>query len=330
MKRSILMAMSTSILLTGCLVKKSTYEAELSAHEETKAELQKVSDELATTTSDLESKTSALSTANKDLDAMRAALSKSKAGLVQAQKDVEALQAKADSYDELNADLAAAQKKLEEAKAIFTKRFKELKDELAEQTAGLKTENEELRKFMVTYYSDVSFAAKDAEAKAQAEAEAAEMEKAATVVVTKAPEAVVEAEAPAEVAAEESAEMVEAEAAPAKKSWWKFWGKKTVEAPEYTFDLAAYKAALGQMDEQGAAQEALALVSEQTDGSAIAALGTQLMNEAVATEDLGMVKWVTAGIVKGAGKQQDVAKDAVVASLEGTPYKDAVVELLNN
>ncbi|MFC1467265.1 hypothetical protein ACFLQY_01030 [Verrucomicrobiota bacterium] len=191
MKKSILMAMSASILLTGCLVKKSDYEAEQAAHEATRLELVKVSAELASASAKFEANVLELNNVKGELPPLRLELSKSRAALISAQQEVEKLKAESSMSSkratELASQLAVAEKKVADAKELFTQRLLELKMQAEAGLAEVNAKNEQLRRFMLANFSSANFNAASASA-----------EEASAVVVVKKSTSAVAAEAPAE------------------------------------------------------------------------------------------------------------------------------------
>ena len=185
MKKSILMAMFASVLLTGCLVKKSDYEAEQASHAASKQELLKLTEELANSSAQLKTKTKALKQAEGELSAMRAELEKSRTALIAAQQQADALRAEsaisAQRAAELASRLEVAEQQVAEAKAVFMQRFQELKTTAEAELSEVKARNEQLRKFMHKNFPRAAFHAEGALNDTPAE------KPASVVVVKKAP-----------------------------------------------------------------------------------------------------------------------------------------------
>lgn len=332
MKKSVLMAVSASVLLTGCLVKKSDYEAEQAAHEATRQELLKINTELATAGSKLKSEHRGLTNARDEISSLRSELSKSRTALVGARQEVDQLKETSASATkramELAAKLSMTEQKVAEAKALFTQRFNELKGSADAELSAAQEKNDQLRQFMFENYNSAEFLSEDVP----------------DVIVKKAPEVNVASPVDVPVASVEVdeldvpvAEVLEDEpVAPVQKKWWHFFGKKDqkvasvdVEPTTSAFELGVYQNALNIMDEKAAAKEAMRLMSEQSDDSLSVALGEQLVQAALATEDERIVKWVSTGVIKGAGPQAAVVKSVVLDLVSGTPFNDSVTSLLN-
>jgi len=203
-------------------------------------------------------------------------------------------------------------------------RYEKSAQELASTAAALEeihAKNEQLRKFMLVNFSRSDFHYVDpASIVVPAEEPVANVlvEKALTAVANVAVDVAEEADAVEEVGA----------ATPGKGPWWKFWGKKETLPREPSIDLTTYKRALNAMDEKASAKEAMRLMNAQMAGAPVEVLAKHLIEDALATEDALMVKWVSAGVVKGAGDQKDVVEEIIADSVEGTPYKGAVAQLL--
>lgn len=326
MKKSMLMAVSVSILLTGCLVKKTEYDAELAAHDATKQELAKINKELALAASELKIKSVDLKNMEIDFSTLGASRKESMAALAVAEKSIADLKAESSASvkraakraDELADRLAVANKKLDQALAADVAKFQQLKDGVESELAELKAKNDKLREFMLAKYSGVDFAAVDANSGAEVLGEVdlpvIEVKKASSYVAMDAPVV---------------APVAEEVDAPVKSKRWSFWGKKADKNAESSVELGVFESALVDHDEKAAAKEAMRLMQGQAQGAAVTSMSKQLMGAAIATEDERMVKWVSVGVIKGADKGPSAAKAAVVECVSGTPYENAVVQMLN-
>lgn len=159
MKKSMLMAMSASVLLTGCLVKKSDYEEEKAAHAATKQELLKLAEKDASAEEKFDAQTRKLREAEGELVSLRSDLMKSQAALTEARGKLEELKAAGAASIKRAAELAdrqaAAERKVAEAKAMFTQRFQELKEKAEAELAVVQAKNDQLRKFMLANFSEI-------------------------------------------------------------------------------------------------------------------------------------------------------------------------------
>ncbi len=94
--------------------------------------------------------------------------------------------------------------------------------------------------------------------------------------------------------------------------------------------MGAYSEALASGNAKDSAVEAMLLIEDKVDASADTVMKTseQLMTSAVATGDQNVVKWVAAGVLKGAGQKNfNAAELGVRVALEGTAYQQNVAQI---
>jgi chromosome segregation ATPase len=227
MKKAVFVALMVSISLTGCLVKKSTYELELAEHAKTKAALSEMTDKQAVSQGDLERKEKnltevfgELAEAQLQLSKSRLSLSKSRSALSMAEQEMAALKAEIEKSGVVSAELAkkleAAERRVAEAKDLFVARFEELKEKAEAELAAANAENMKLRTFMLANFPKATFHT------TAEEPASVVVEKAAEVAAPSAPAETIEKAAPIEAPETVEVEVYESDAK--KGGWWKFWG----------------------------------------------------------------------------------------------------------
>jgi hypothetical protein len=218
MKKAVFVALMMSISLTGCLVKKSTYEMELAEHAKTKAALAEMTEKQEVSLGNLERKEKNLTDVRGELAEARVQLIESRSALSMAEQEVVDLQAEIAKSVEVSTELAEkleeAERRVAEAKDLFVARFEELKEKAEVELAAANAENMKLRKFMLANFPQATFHASAAEPASVIVEKAAEVVPAAPVQTIK-KEATVETPAPVEIEVYESGAK--------KGGWWKFW-----------------------------------------------------------------------------------------------------------
>ncbi len=160
-KKSVLMAMSASVLLTGCLVKKSDYEAEQSAHKAALEELSKLESELASTSTTLKAKSADLSKSNTEVAELKQEMKENATIMATLKREVQRLK---QSGTQSTARIKDLEKQLKAAETAQEKTIdqlnKKLKVAYAKNKSDRAASDEEmakLRNFMIANYSEAKF-----------------------------------------------------------------------------------------------------------------------------------------------------------------------------